>query len=84
MIEEGNSPLQYSCLENPMDRGVWHRVARIRYDLVTKPTTTIMETVSKNDGYISKGYRSQPKETLTNQNWKNKTIKKNNKNKNTM
>ena len=22
--EEGNSnPLQYSCLENPMDRGVW-------------------------------------------------------------
>ena len=31
--EEGNgSPLQYSCLENPMDRGVWratvHRVAK--------------------------------------------------------
>ena len=30
---EGNgSPLQYSCLENPMDRGVWgaivHRVSR--------------------------------------------------------
>ena len=23
-IEEGNgNPLQYSCLENPMDRGVW-------------------------------------------------------------
>ena len=36
---EGNgSPLQYSCLENPMDRGTWqvtvHGVARV--DLVTK------------------------------------------------
>ena len=35
------SPLQYSCLENPMVRGGWqgtdHGVARIRHDLVTKP-----------------------------------------------
>ena len=39
---EGNgNPLQYSCLENPMDRGAWqatiHRMARVRHDLVTKP-----------------------------------------------
>ena len=39
---EGNGyPLQYSCLENPIDRGVWqatvHGVARVGYDLVTKP-----------------------------------------------
>ena len=39
---EGNgSPLKYSCLENPMDRGAWrvtiHRVARVGCDLVTKP-----------------------------------------------
>ena len=39
---EGNSnPLQYSCLENPMDRGAWqttvHGVARVRHNLVTKP-----------------------------------------------
>ena len=39
---EGNgNPLQYSCLENPMDRGAWqaivHRVTRVRHDLVTKP-----------------------------------------------
>ena len=39
---EGNgNPLQYSCLENPMDRGAWqatvHGVARLRHDLVTKP-----------------------------------------------
>ena len=40
---EGNgSPLQDSCLENPMDRGAWqaivHGVARVGHDLVTKPT----------------------------------------------
>ena len=39
---EGNgNPLQYSHLENPMNRGVWqatvHRVARVRHDLATKP-----------------------------------------------
>ena len=38
---EGNgNPLQYSHLENPMNRGVWqaivHGVARVRHDLVTK------------------------------------------------
>ena len=39
---EGNgNPLQYSCLENPKDRGVWQatvqRVARVGQDFVTKP-----------------------------------------------
>ena len=39
--EEGNgNPLQYSCLENPMDRGAWqvtaHVVARIGYNSATK------------------------------------------------
>ena len=38
---EGNgNPLQYSCLENPMDRGAWqdtvHGVAKVRHDLATK------------------------------------------------
>ena len=38
---EGNTnPLQYSCLENPMDKGTWqdtvHGVPRVRYNLVTK------------------------------------------------
>ena len=37
---EGNgTPLQYSCLENPMDGGAWkaavHGVAKVRHDLVT-------------------------------------------------
>ena len=41
-LGEGNgNPLQYACLENPMNRGVWqaivHGVARVRHDLVTKP-----------------------------------------------
>ena len=39
---EGNgNPLQYPCLENPMDRGVWwatvHGVTRVGHELVTKP-----------------------------------------------
>ena len=39
---EGNgNPLQYSCLENPMDRGAWwatvHGVARVGHDLATTP-----------------------------------------------
>ena len=33
------NPLQYSCLENSMDRGAWwatfHGIARVRHDLVT-------------------------------------------------
>ena len=39
---EGNSNLlQYSCLGNPVDRGAWkvtvHGVARVGYNLATKP-----------------------------------------------
>ena len=39
---EGNGdPFQYSCLENPMDRGAWraiiHGVTRVRHDLACKP-----------------------------------------------
>jgi len=47
---EGNgNPLQYSCLENPMDRRAWqatvHGVTRVRQYLVTKPPqlTLILE-----------------------------------------
>ena len=43
---EGNgNPLQYSCLENPMDRGAWratgHGVTRVGHDLVTKPPCSV-------------------------------------------
>ena len=43
---EGNgNPSQYSCLENPMDRGVWratvHQITRVEHDLVMKPPPPI-------------------------------------------
>ena len=54
---EGNgNPLQYSCLENPRDRGAWQAVvrgiARVGHDLVTKPIKhisfcTAKETINK-------------------------------------
>ena len=39
---EGNgNPLQYSCLQNPMDRGAWEAtvcgIARVEHDLAAKP-----------------------------------------------
>ena len=44
---EGNgNPLQYSCLENPMDRGAWQLqssgVTRVGHDLVTKPPPALL------------------------------------------
>ena len=46
-LGEGHgNPLWYSSLENPMDRGAWwatvHGVARVGYDLATKPPTIKM------------------------------------------
>ena len=39
--EVNGNPFQYSCLENPMDRGAWqatvNSVARVGHDLATKP-----------------------------------------------
>ena len=30
---EGNgNPFQFSCFENPMDRGAWHGLARVGHD----------------------------------------------------
>ena len=44
---EGNgSPLQCSCLENPMDRGAWQApwVTRVGHNLVTQPSPPIAVT----------------------------------------
>ena len=42
--ERNGNPFQYSCLENPMDRGTWqatvHGVTAVRHNLVTKPPPT--------------------------------------------
>ena len=44
--KENGNPLQYSCLENPMDRGAWqaivHGVTRAGHDLATKPPLIIL------------------------------------------
>ena len=49
---EGNgNPLQYSCLENPMDRGAWRDtilgVARVGHDLATKPPPPVFHYIHK-------------------------------------
>ena len=49
--EEGNgNRIQYSCLENPIDRGAWwakvHGITGVRHDLTTKPPPP--NTIHKN------------------------------------
>ena len=45
--EGNNNPLQFSCLENPMDRGAWwatvHEATRVRHDweTTTPPPTSV-------------------------------------------
>ena len=54
------NPLQYSCLENPMDRGAWqamvHGVTKIRHKLVTKHIYKIDE---QQDSLYSTGNSAQ-------------------------
>ena len=51
MAGEGNgTPLQYSCLENPMDRGPWaavHGVAKSRTQLSDSPFTFHFHALEK-------------------------------------
>ena len=48
--EKDGNPLQYSCLENPMDRGAWqatiHGVATVGHDLATKLSPPGLETLN--------------------------------------
>ena len=48
--ERDSNPLQYSCLENPMDRGAWratvHGVATVGHDLATKLSPPGLETLN--------------------------------------
>ena len=60
---EGNgNPLQYSCLENPMDRGAWqatvYEITRVRHDLVTKPPPQLY-ILDKWNFYFSMIYSSK-------------------------
>ena len=44
-------PIQYSCLENSMNRGAWqaivHGVARVRHNLATTTTTVVIWVVEE-------------------------------------
>ena len=56
---EGNGkPLQYSCLENPMDRGAWqttvHGVTRVGYDLATKSSNHHMDNLDESQNRYAK------------------------------
>ena len=59
---EGNgSPLQYSCLENPVDRGAWrdavYGVARVGHDLVTKPPPALPDNRTNSEKSRAKKWR---------------------------
>ena len=47
---KGNgSPLQYSCLENPIDKGAWwaivHGIARVRHNLATQQQVLFIQVL---------------------------------------
>ena len=56
--ERNGNPAQYSCLENPMDRGDWqtivYGVTRVWYDLATKPPQPYSSWVTKSRTRLSK------------------------------
>ena len=54
------NPIQYSCLENPMDRGAWwakaHQVEKVRYDWSTEyawHTNTINNKNANNGKWLN-------------------------------
>ena len=54
---KGNdNPLQYSCLRNPMDRGVWwatvHGVPRVGHNLATKPPPPHLVKIPINRAWV--------------------------------
>ena len=68
--ERNGNPLQYSCLENPMDRGAWqvtvHGVAWVGHNWATKHRDT-STTAARSPLSISPGrYRCSPKGTCKN------------------
>ena len=66
--EENGNPLQYSCLENPMDRGTWwataHGVAKSRARLsdFTHSLTHTIHSVVLKDKVLLKNYYAKTKQ----------------------
>ena len=62
---EGNdNPLQYSCLENPMDRGTWqatvHGFARVGHDLATNRKPDELDVVLEMVSVQARGTKTLP------------------------
>ena len=65
-LEEGNgNPLQYSCLENPMDRGAWwasvHRAAKSQHHWAHTHTHTHTHSIWWLHGIALKTWPNSPK-----------------------
>ena len=61
---EGNgNPLQYSCLENAMDAGVWwatvHGVARVEHDWATSLSLSNETTINAQRSQVSKSFNGR-------------------------
>ena len=69
---KGNgNPLQYSCLENPMDRGAWqatvHGVERVGHDLETKPLSPPFFITPQTISYLNISHTYYAKWTCKNE-----------------
>ena len=52
---EGNgNPLQYSCLENPMDRGAWAAIVQKAAKSWTRLSTSLFKKKKKKEGLKAK------------------------------
>ena len=58
-----SSPLQYSCLENPMDRGAWRATAHVVTKSWTRLSVSTLDRQASSWAYISKGTESGSWET---------------------
>ena len=54
--EENDNQLQYSCLENPMDRGAWwapvHGIARVRHNLALSFFLSFLPYINMNQSQV--------------------------------
>ena len=58
-LKKDGNPLQYSCLENPMDTGAWqatvHEVPRVGHNLATTPpqiAITFLYIIAYNNDFM--------------------------------
>ena len=55
LVGEGNgNPLQYSCLENPMDRGAWQSIGlqRVRHNWATTHLLWFIVAIAQSFGHV--------------------------------